>query len=634
MKLFLQNLCATALFLPLMAFGDTIGDYCGMNDPMNRPWLKKIAPDKLKLMQDAGVKWVRTDMHWSSVERLRGKYNFQNNDQIKSLLKDADVKFLPILGYNHPDKTIYPAWKNLEPWCNFVREVVKHHEKEMPYWEVWNEPDIPHFWGNPVNMSAKANAAEYTILLKETYKVIKSINPDLKVLYGGTSGLPEAFIEKSYQEGAGDYFDIMVIHPYRFMGLPESAVIDRVKTLTALMNKYNIKKPIWFTELGWSAGGVSCFLDFLAAAMNKAGIDPQKATIAILCHPNGEFDSAADAITANFRAAERINLEELNQIDLSRYTVVVPTGYESFPTKYIPRLVKYVADGGTLFLPAGLPFYYDLTEDRQRGFTRHQVVDKFMSAFHISWDTWWRNKAIPKKMTFIRPAAEFAKQIKQDPIWRPQGQILTTKNLKGNDQFIPILEAGNDQFTGPVGGLYKLDSDLKGNIIISVCSVRPDIWIQETQAKFLPRGYLTSLGCGVEKIFWYNFRSDERRISDREGFFGVLDKNLNPKPAYRALKTLTELCPPGSSRPVLKNDGLLYTASWTRPDGVKVWAYWTTLGAKKLEIQIKGTLQKAVNHLGEKANQAAGMATEAVCYLVGPDDVQFQNVNLKTVQIP
>ena len=38
--------------------------------------------------------------------------------------------------------------------------------------------------------------------------------------------------------------------------------------------------------------------------------------------------------------------------------------------------------------------------------------------------------------------------------------------------------------------------------------------------------------------------------------------------------------------------------------------------------------------MGEKANQAAGMATEAVCYLVGPDDVQFQNVNLKTVQIP
>ena len=80
MKLFLQNLCAAALFLPLMAFGDTIGDYCGMNDPMNRPWLKKIAPDKLKLMRDAGVKWVRTDMHWSSVERPRGKYNFQNDD--------------------------------------------------------------------------------------------------------------------------------------------------------------------------------------------------------------------------------------------------------------------------------------------------------------------------------------------------------------------------------------------------------------------------------------------------------------------------------------------------------------------------------------------------------------------------
>ena len=634
MKLFLLNIYATAFFLPLMAFGDSIGDYCGINDPMNRPWLKKIAPDKLKLMQNAGVKWVRTDMHWSSVERPRGKYNFQNNDQIKSLLKDADIKFLPILGYNHPDKTIYPAWKNLDPWCNYVREVVKHHEKEMPYWEVWNEPNIPHFWGNPVNMAAKANAVEYTILLKETYKVIKAINPNLKVLYGGTSGLPEDFIEKSYQEGAGDYFDIMAIHPYRLMGLPESAVIDRVKTLTSLMKKYNIKKPIWFTELGWSAGGISCFQDFLTAAMKKAGIDPQKAIAAIICHPNGEFESAADAITAKFRAVDRINLEDLSQIDLSRYTVVVPAGYESFPTQHIPRLVKYVADGGTLFLPAGLPFYYNLTKDQQRGFTRHQIVDQFMSEFHISWDTWWKNGAIPKKMTFIRTVAEFAGQIKPDSIWRPKGQVLTVKNLKGNDQFIPILEAGNDQFTGPVAGLYKLDSDLKGNIIVSVCSVRPEIWTQEMQAKFLPRCYLTSLGCGVEKIFWHNFRSDERKISDREGFFGVLDKNLNPKPAYRALKTLTELCPPRSSRPVLKNDGLLYTASWTRPDGVKVWAYWTTLASKKVEIQIKGTLQKAVNHLGEKVNQVDDTATEAICYLIGPDDVRFQNVNLKAVQMP
>lgn len=100
--------------------------------------------------------------------------------------------------------------------------------------------------------------------------------------------------------------------------------------------------------------------------------------------------------------------------------------------------------------------------------------------------------------------------------------------------------------------MYHFDSDLKGKI--AVCgNLNPGV-PEKKQAEFLPRTMLIAFASGVERIYWYSFRSTERSRFDGEAHFGIVRSNLAPKDAYRAYRTLSELHPAGSSRPELRSD--------------------------------------------------------------------------------
>ena len=72
------------------------------------------------------------------------------------------------------------------------------------------------------------------------------------------------------------------------------------------------------------------------------------------------------------------------------------------------------------------------------------------------------------------------------------------------------------------------------------------------QARKVACVYLISFAYGVDKVFWYNFRSYEKASYYTEDNFGIVHSDLIPKPAYYAYKTMTTLCPSGSTRPVLE----------------------------------------------------------------------------------
>lgn len=80
------------------------------------------------------------------------------------------------------------------------------------------------------------------------------------------------------------------------------------------------------------------------------------------------------------------------------------------------------------------------------------------------------------------------------------------------------------------------------------------------QARRVARIYLISFAYGVDKVFWYKFRSYEKDPYYTEDNFGIVHSDLTPKPAYYAYKTMTTLCPSGSTRPVLEVSGDIYKA--------------------------------------------------------------------------
>ena len=309
---------------------------------------------------------------------------------------------------------------------------MSRYAKDLRYWEVWNEQNGSGFWRD------RPSGANYVPLLKRAYDEIKKIDPELTVLYGGTAGVPLGYIEDSLKAGAGAYFDVMNIHPYHWQGVPE-LMIAEFRDLGALMKKYGVgDKPLWITEVGWSTALPPVFYrEVLPAAFRRAGIDPAKTTAAAVCDMEKGFSGAAhlnqSGNLAMFRQVDEIGLDRLRGLSVERYPVLVPTGGEEFPAEYIPALVDYVKRGGTLLLPSGLPFYYDLRSDGGKV----QVNDKYLKQFHIGWDAWWTKEGVPEKESYQKPAPEFDGAFKID--FKPSARFLHDRNLRPGDEFIPII---------------------------------------------------------------------------------------------------------------------------------------------------------------------------------------------------
>ena len=463
----------------------------------------------------------------------------------------------------------------------------------------------------------------YVPLLKRTYEEIKRVDPNLKVVYGGTAGVPLDFIEGTFKAGAGNYFDIMCIHPYRFRGVPEE-LIPQIDGLKQLMKKYRLEnKPLWFSEIGWSSSSPSpYFRSVLPALFRKAGLEPKETTVAIVSDIDKMFPSGLhldpQRVFPEFRDVKIIKLDQLRNIDIRQYPVIVPSTDEDFPAAYIPQLVDYVRRGGTLLLPFGVPFYYD----QQANGKRVDTGLRFMKDFHIGWDAWWL-KDVPQEAP-LQPAADFAKAFGQLPA--VGNRYLHTRNLAPGDEFIPAIDAVSGKFRGHVVGIYKFNSDLKGKIIIStLCETLEGVSV-ERQAELLSRTYLVALSHGVDRVFWYCLRSRQENLDTLESHFGVLHENGRPKPSFAAYRTLIRLLPVGSTIPQFRQTGQICTASWTRPDGVKVWAFWTIASDESVSLNIIGNVFEVRNHLGEKLPDPGKRytLTTGPVYLLGPDSVSVQ----------
>lgn len=576
-----------------------------------------IASLEFARMHEAGINWVRTDFDWSGVEPKKGEWKFGHLDTLMSLAAKDGINILPILDYDV--SWARPAWKNLEPWGEYIRRTVSLYSKQLRYWEVWNEQNHEGFWKDTVS------GANYVPLLKRSYEEIKKIDPGLTVLYGGTAGVPLSYIEDSYKAGAGKYFDVMNIHPYNWQSVPEM-MIPQIEGLQALMKKYGLEnKPLWITEVGWSTAKPRVFFNgMLPEICRRAGIDPAASSVALVCDPGMGYPGTQSCDPAQnfagFKSTATVTLGALKNIDAKQYPLLLPCLGEEFPAAYLEDLRNYVKRGGTLLLPGGLPFYYDLQLDGKGGVKKVQVNDTYMKRFHLGWDAWWTKDGVPTRATWQKLASGFEGLAK--PKFKATGRFLHDRNLQKGDRFIPIIEAGADTYTGAVAALYRFDSDLKGNIIVSTLPSINETVTEERQAEFLPRTYLIALSHGVQRIFWYNFRSSEREPDEREDHFGIVRKDLSPKPGFIAYRTLTRLCPSGSTVPTLRTDGAFYLSGWTRPDGVNVWALWA-LTPQKATLRIGGTVTEAWNHLGETVAIPSGNCTvgPGILYLVGPDSV-------------
>lgn len=590
MKLIVKIAVLSYLICAHFAQADRLSEPYGICAHISRSGERPHIDKTLSAAKDAGISWIRTDLDWDGMEFQKGKWKFSHIDSMLEKARAANVKILPILAYTVPWAS--PAYKHLDEWGNYVKTVAARYKDDFDFWEVYNEPNVKIFWKED-----SPRGADYAKLLERSWREIKSADPSSKVLYSGTAGVPLHFIEDSLKAGAGKYFDIMNIHPYNWGGggRPE-AIAGEVEKLRKLMDRYGIgDKPIWITEVGWPTSAVASVEEPVIAALKRIGIDSSKIVVSVVSDTKAGYDGVKNldyvGLDKISKSVRTVGLSQIKSLDVKKFPVLIPSLNESFPEKYMGDLADYVGRGGTIIFPTnGLPLFYALSLE---GGARKTVGDLYLRKMGVAWETWWTKKGVPEKEQYQKPAPGFESDFKFEMI-RPASRFLTAAALKNGDEFIPLIEAGTKDYKGAVAGIYKFKN--AGNIIVFT-NANPVI-TENAQAQNLAVAYIVALSSGVDKMFWYNLRAGEWKTSDPEANFGIVHKDMSPKPAYKAMQVLSSVLPEGSSRPKISKFGGVYVAEWTKPDSVKVSAIWAPFKTK-MNLLFDGNVKSVVDFMGK-----------------------------------
>src|SRR3712207_59979 len=112
--------------------------------------------------------------------------------------------------------------------------------------------------------------AAYVTLLRAPYAAIKREDPAAKVIFGPTTGNNYEFVQQAYAAGAKGFFDAMAVHTdtaclvdsptryYRENGKIARFTFLGYRSVREVMLANGDDRPIWMTELGWSANSLRC----------------------------------------------------------------------------------------------------------------------------------------------------------------------------------------------------------------------------------------------------------------------------------------------------------------------------------------------------------------------------------------
>lgn len=210
----------------------------------------KQAQQYVDLARQAGVKFWRDELPWSTVEPAKGQYKIPASaDAAVDYTLSIGMEPLFILDYGNDlygSDVTTDEW--LEGYLGYVKAMVTHFKGRIMYYEVWNEWNIGL---GGMDKKYREMADIYANLLIETYKVIKEIDPKVTVIGGVVAGGELKWTENmlKYPEVI-NAMDAFSFHCYPDNDIKE--IQDQVEKLRELFKEYGREDiPMWLTETGW-----------------------------------------------------------------------------------------------------------------------------------------------------------------------------------------------------------------------------------------------------------------------------------------------------------------------------------------------------------------------------------------------
>ena len=209
-------------------------------------------PGEVKMIAEAGFRWVRMDFKWDATEYERGHYDFSAYDRLMTELKAHGIRAFFILDYGNPlyDNGAPPRTEAAQQaFVLWSVAAAKHFAGRGVLWEIYNEPNHQLFW------PPRPNVNEYVALALAVGRAWRVEVPNEKLIGPATSGLEFSFLEACFKAGLLEYWSAVSVHPYRETN-PE-IVAEEYCLLRQTIARYRQPKdsglPIVSGEWGYSS---------------------------------------------------------------------------------------------------------------------------------------------------------------------------------------------------------------------------------------------------------------------------------------------------------------------------------------------------------------------------------------------
>jgi hypothetical protein len=241
--------------------------------------------EQVRLIAEGGFHWLREEFPWEDIEiEGRGDFIDRRNDpagvdawakydHIVGLAEEYGLEMIvrlsnpPSWSRSQPDEVIgaFAPPDDYGDFARFAAIVAERYRGRIRYYQLWNEPNIYPEWGEQI-----VSPEDYTDLLCQAYRAVKAVDPDIVVISGALAPTAELsgrdfndylFLQRMYDAGAGECFDILAMQGYGLWSGPTDRRMRPIVVNYArnefirdiMVRNGDAHKAIWISEMNWNA---------------------------------------------------------------------------------------------------------------------------------------------------------------------------------------------------------------------------------------------------------------------------------------------------------------------------------------------------------------------------------------------
>jgi len=204
------------------------------------------------MIDKSGLGIVRMDVSWAGIEKEKGKYDFSRHDKLIEQLEHRNIRLLFIIDYGNPlyDDGLAPfSEEGRKAYIRFCSELAERYAGKQIIWELWNEPNMGHFW------KPETHVDDYMAWCQAVVPIIREKDKNACIVGPAISSFDIPFLEDCFERGLLDLVDGVTVHPYRNAWLEPETALDEYEIVKTMIEQYkpsNRRIPVISGEWGYS----------------------------------------------------------------------------------------------------------------------------------------------------------------------------------------------------------------------------------------------------------------------------------------------------------------------------------------------------------------------------------------------